>query len=127
MANQFIGHIDALVRGAEIILTNSRGSIGGKYVMGKDYRNGYPYLSFYPSKTGNIEILGGKVNSRFRLSCDCLEHLGFSGKDEAIIIGNDAYFELWKLSNLEDLIKSRPFTEEDAISLSQAEQNLSLN
>lgn len=116
-----MGSLDALVRGTEIILKNARGSIGGRYRMEQMHRDGYGYLSFYPSTAGNVEILSGKVNSRFRLSRDSLEHLGFARKDKAIVTGNRTYFELWRLADRIEYINSNPYTKEDALALSQAE------
>ena len=121
MANQLMGHIDALVGGTTIILKNTKGSVEGMHHIEKGQRDGYGYLSFCPDEHGNIEIVGGKVNSRFMLPHEYINYLGLARKDEAIILGKSNYFELWKLTDIEKNIRAHPFTEQDALSLSQAE------
>lgn len=123
MASQFMGHIDALVRRTEIILIRSRGSVGQRYQIEKNHREGYAYLSFHSSKTGNIDITSGKVNSRFELSQDHLDHLDFAKKDDAVIIGKSMYFELWKRTDFEERMNLNPYTDADALSVSHLEQS----
>jgi len=127
MTNQFMGHIDALVRGTTVILKNTKGSVEGRYHIEKGQREEYAYLSFCLSEHGDMEIVGGKVNSRFVLPHEYLNHLGFTRKDEAIVLGKNDYFELWKLTDIEKSIQSHPFTEQDALSLSQAEGSIPSN
>ena len=127
MGSRFRGHLDALVKGAEIILKGARGSISGTHYAEANQSDGYRYLSIHPSETGNVNITGENVNSRFELPQILRTYMGFSRRDEAIIIGNSSYFELWKLIDLKKYIESNPFTIEDAEALSQMELTISAN
>ena len=119
----FRGYIDVLVRGTEIILKHTRGSLQGTYNVEPSQREGYRYLSFRPYVGGDINIASGKNNSRFRLTRELLGYLGLAKKDDAKIMGMGNYFELWKLSDLKEHIEANPFTEEDAITLSHLSQH----
>ena len=122
-----MGYLDALVKRAEVILKGARGSISGTHYAEANQRDGYRYLSIHPSETGNVNIIGGKFNSRFELPQILRTYMGFSRRDEAIIVGNGSYFELWKLIDLKKYIESNPFTIEDAEALSQMELTISAN